>query len=609
VAVGGPVACAPFDEADVIDDALTLEAQIAGSAISLVGRLQELESGPRPFEPAYKSDLQALIACMEQLAREGEEAVEAAAPGEAATLAAAFTRTLNGWRRVNEALDRTVSLAIRGQLDRRFVLLSPIANCANLGEQRRLHRLQGRAAARTRPAAPAPPAGKTSGSTLLDFDLAAPDPALPPALADCPPDETLPLTPTTSPAAVFIPEDRAERDEFEACLGQLVGADELERSDALYQVIRRHQHLLVARLLSGAGRREPELENVLTALWRNADVLLLEDYFFSARRLKLVPLLALAEPYPACALFRGLLGLFRSPSPGPGPQPAFERLAGQKPAEAETVLRAMLVHPVAEYRRFATDRLPPSCYWSVACFPEAPVASLADMLERLARPDVTDDHRKVFFDCTARTLLAGRTEADVRAARRMLATYFAFGFFVEDEYFRKILDLNEAVERGEARFHIDNALFRRSLEAFRRDKEGGGLRTTQLPRSFTQVPLAIQRKLAREGHYVGLFVSHPHPKIALETLRHIGTTAAAEAVLLSRTANGRVVAELAKREDLMSSYRARLALLSHPKAPLEAAQRYAPLMRVEDLRRIAAGHDASPEVGAYLRNRLGPRRS
>jgi hypothetical protein len=69
------------------------------------------------------------------------------------------------------------------------------------------------------------------------------------------------------------------------------------------------------------------------------------------------------------------------------------------------------------------------------------------------------------------------------------------------------------------------------------------------------------------------------------------------------------VAELAKKEDLMGTYRAGLALLSHPKAPLEAAQRYAPLMRVEDLRRLVAGRNASPEIGAYLRNRVGLRYS
>jgi hypothetical protein len=611
-ALGSLAVSAPFREPEVIENVLALEGELAGRMTSLVERLRRLHREPRSFEPGFKNDLQALIGRMERLSRELAGALDGAAPKGAAVLGAALMRTLEGWRKVNEALDQTVSLAIRGQLDKRFLLLSPIANCANLGERLRLQRLRERIASAAPPAAPVPtmpvpPVG--SRTALLDFDLAAPELALPPTLADSPPDETLPLVPGKSAVVVLRSEDRAEQGEFDACLGRLLGADELERSEALYDVIRRYQHLLVARLFRGSGHHEPELAGILTALWRNADVLLLEDYFFSARRLKLLPLLAMAEPYPASSLFRGLLDLFHSPAPGPGPEQGLAGLAGEQPAEAETVLRAMLVHPAGEYRRFAADRLPPSRYWSVACFPEAPVASLADMLERLARPDVTDDHRKIFFDCTAKTLAAGRTEADVRAARRMLGRYFGFDFFVEDEYFRRILELNTGVERSEARFSIDNTLFKRSLEAFRKEKEGAGLRTTQLPRSFTQVPLAIQRKLAREGHYVSLFVSHPHPKIALETLRHIATPAAAEAVLLTRTANGRVVAELAKKEDLMGTYRARLALLSHPRAPLEAAQRYAPLMRIEDLRRLAAGHDASPEVGAYLRNRVGPRPS
>jgi hypothetical protein len=580
---------------DAVEKVIALEREIVARTAALLERLRALEQAAGAFEPSFKDDLQELIAALQALAERVEEAPAAATGQEARALGTALARALEGWRTITESLDRTVSLAVQGRIDRRFMLLSPIANCANLGERRRLARLRDRLAEAVQKAAAAAPR-----PLVLDLDLVAPEEAASP-LRQASPDETLPLAPPERPAR---PEDGDER-EFEGCLARLLEGDELERSEALADAIRRHQHLLVARLLRGASRREGELDRIMAALWRHAEELLLEDYFFSARRLKLLPLLGQIDACPASVLFAGLLGLFRASAPRP--EQALAGLPGACAAETDTLLRTMLVHPRPDYRRYAAGRVPPSRYWPIACSPEVPVPALAEMLDRLAQDDVNEDHRKIFFDCTARALAAGRTEADVRAARRMMTTYFGFEFFVEDDYFRKILALDEGVARCEARLGIADGCFRRLIEAFRKDKEATGLRGSRMPRSFVEVPLAVQRKLAREGFYVTLFVRHPHPKIALETLRHIKTPAAAEAVLQTRTASALVVGELAKREDLLTSYGSRLALVAHPRATLEAARRYVPHLRPGDLRRLAQSHDTSPEVGAYLRSRLATR--
>jgi hypothetical protein len=339
-------------------------------------------------------------------------------------------------------------------------------------------------------------------------------------------------------------------------------------------VIRRHQHLLLARLLRGARAPEESLARVLEALWRHVDVLLLEDYFFSARRMKLLHLLAV------------------------------DAFAAKDAAEHDVLLRAMVLHPRPEYRRHAISLLSPRSFWSVASCPQAPLAVLADILERMSTPDVPDDYRRIFFDCTMRTVADARTEPQVRSARGMLSTFFTFDFFVEDDYFRKILKLNERVEKEEARLKIEDAFFKRSLEAFKKEKQRAGSRKTRLPRSFTEIPLTVQRKLARDGHYLGLFIRHPHPKIALETLRFITTPGAAEVVVRTKTANSRLVEELARKEDLLTSYAARLALLANPHAPLRAALRYVSGIRAEDLRKLAGSHDVNPEIAAYLRGRV-----
>ena len=550
--------------------------------------LRALEGAPRPFDPRFKDGLEAVIAGMEDLGRYAEAAAERLEPEGVAVLLDDLDRALRAWQEVNEAIERVVSMAVRGRLDKRFFLLSPIANRACLGERLRLHRIRGLLAGRA-PAPPAAPPRPTGAPRpVLDADFLAPE-------ADAARDE--------GPAPGRSPET-PEEEEFDECLSRLRRGDEIDSSDALFDVIRRHQHLLLARLMRAARAPEESLARVLETLWRHVDVLLLEDYFFSARRLKLLHLLAAAEAYSASALFRKLLVLFQRQAPAP-PAAALAEFAPASPAEEAAVLRAMVLHPLPDYRRHAIALLPPESFWPVASFPQAPLAALADILDRLRGDDVSDDYRRIFFDCTLPTVAAARTEIQVRSARVMLNAFFAFDFFVEDDYFRKILGLNERVEKEEARLRIEDAFFKRSLEAFKKEKQRVGSRRTQLPRSFTAIPLTVQRKLARDGHYLGLFIRHPHPKIALETLRFITTPSAAEVVVRTKTANTRLVEEVARKEDLLTSYAARLALLANPHAPLRAAVRYVAGIRAEDLRKLAGSHDINPEIGAYLRGRFG----
>jgi hypothetical protein len=234
------------------------------------------------------------------------------------------------------------------------------------------------------------------------------------------------------------------------------------------------------------------------------------------------------------------------------------------------------------------------------------VAALADVLERLAAPDVPEDHRKVFVDCTHKTLLGTRDPVEVQAARRILNTLFGFDFLIEDEYFQHVLEINESVERAEERLGFQDPVIAHFVEVLKAQKDEVGARPTRPP-SFTGIPLTLQRKLAREGMHLMLFVRHPHPKVALETVRHINSAARAQQVAELPNVNTLVLAEIAKREELFRSGPARLALVGNPRTPLVAAQRHVPLLQLADLKRIAASHDVNPEVATYIRTYLQKR--
>ena len=350
-----------------------------------------------------------------------------------------------------------------------------------------------------------------------------------------------------------------------------------------------------------------ELNDCLGVIARHAELVFLEDYHFSARRMKLSHLLAASTAFATGGFFRGLLTLFHENGTSQ-PDGSFPSVPiGETLDLRETILRTMLFHPAQSYRSFATGELAPSKFWSVTSYPHVPVAALREISERLGADDMTDDYRRVFFDCTFARLMDVRDEAEVRFAREVINRYFTFDFFLEDNYFTKLQTLNQSVEKHEKRFGIDDAFFKRSVAAFLDEKERAGSKKTKLPKSFVEIPLTVQRKLAREGHYLSLFIRHPHAKIALETVRFLDTSAKIEKVLRVRTTNRHVVRAIAKKDDLMSAYPTRLALVSNPHTPVEISLKHLPGIRAGDMRRLAASRDISPELGANLRKRFGAR--
>ncbi len=523
--------------------------------------------------------------------------------------AAAIKDVIEVWACVNVAIDHAVSRVVRGQADRNFQLLSPIANAENLRGRRRLVRLHEgleELASRARPTAKEPEPAETAEPASAekegvdqvledeeDVDLllerAAPLP-----------EEELNYT------GVFDDGD-AEKEEqtpFEECLDRLESPHELDRNDALIDMIRTHQHQLVAHLIRGTAQEDPTLERLLASLWQNAEIVLLDDYFFSVRRSKLTKFIELAEPYPQAERFRRLLRLFR---PGPHGFPTAEDailpIEADEPQEYKTFLRALLLHPLEEYRRYAASNLDPSDYWTLISFPQAPLPALATVLDQLAEPGTPEDYRKVFFDCTLKTLAKTRGEDAIKAVRRILNTLFSFDFFVEDDYFKKILRLNQLVEHEEVRLGRQNAFFQESMRLLKAQKTKVGAKNTRTP-SFSGIPLTVQRKLARDGMYTQLFACHPDAKIALETLPFVNNPDRVSQVVRLPRINAQLLGELAKRDELFRTRTARMSLLANPKTPLRNVYGYVPLMAGTDLRKLAVSKDINPEVAQYLKRIL-----
>ncbi len=119
---------------------LTFEGRFLEQIRRYVSELKALENEPADFKVSFKDHLQAIIVGIEKLATVLEKRAEEMTPDKARKALDVMANTLKAWKEVNATIDQTVGLALKGKLEKRFLLLSPIANTANLNE--RLHLLR-----------------------------------------------------------------------------------------------------------------------------------------------------------------------------------------------------------------------------------------------------------------------------------------------------------------------------------------------------------------------------------------------------------------------------------------------------------------------------------
>jgi hypothetical protein len=227
--------------------------------------------------------------------------------------------------------------------------------------------------------------------------------------------------------------------------------------------------------------------------------------------------------------------------------------------------RALLVHPRAAYREVARAFLAPRDFWPLVVHPSTPAAVLREAWDHL-RPRVDASYLKIFF-VTARDRLVERGDAGrVLETVAFLKEFYTVNAFHEDPYFDLLLGLDAPV-RAEARRHgllVDfDAEYVRRYRAFLQ----GSRLPEQAPEGWGQVPLPVQRRLARRGHFLAHFTCHPIDAIALECLRYITARENVTEFVRQPRINAALLRELARHKPLFRRDDARFALVANPKTP------------------------------------------
>jgi len=373
---------------------------------------------------------------------------------------------------------------------------------------------------------------------------------------------------------------------WEQLVEQLAGRDPLDAHNALDALVNDRVDETVRALHAGGA----VASRLVGVLWRHADALLLRDLGADRGALRFVPFLAGLGPHGA--RFARVIEALRDRS-GIGVVDAIGTDVDDEP-----LLRCLLLHPVSDVRARAAARVPLSSLWTVVEHARTPLAVQSMLLSQLKKRGHTD-HLKVFFFCV-RESIAGASSSELREAVQLVRGFFEVAAFHEDIMFEPLLDLERILrERAGAAGLLDDS-YAHAVAVF---VDEGTSDETPLDH-LRDVPLPLQRKLAREGRFLTTFVCHANERIAKECVPHLLRRDDVTRYLRLVTIHRIVLVELAKRRRFFKKDAPKIALLSNPKTPAGIARNYVALVGDEQLRALSNNRHINPDVRRLIQQRL-----
>ncbi|RMH23155.1 MAG: hypothetical protein D6696_01475 [Acidobacteria bacterium] len=390
-------------------------------------------------------------------------------------------------------------------------------------------------------------------------------------------------------------------------LDALLKADALDLETELTDLLLHHKREVMDFVLE--QREERRYRPLLDRLWEAADLVLLDDLFAirdhrRAHDEKVFE--ALIDSRVDDGRFRTVWSLLaRVDRPDPRQVMAAFARAGHQATEQDLqiVWRCLVLgHRDPGMRAHAASHLTLYAAWQSMSHPSIPLESIQALGDRFTKREDEDAH-KIFFDCVRDRLKTAaqsfRTGEEMETLTRVILQLLDFTFLVESGYFERFDDLLATFLERAQTMGLSVAYFeslRQKLEEARRSggKEG------KLPKGIQKLPLTIQRRLASDPRYVSWFVTHPDPRIAGETVRHIGLSNV-ERLLRYPEINATVMASILRRPELFTRKQPLIVALNHPKCTHAFASRYlAGMARSRggrhELQRLARNPSANPAV-------------
>ncbi len=395
----------------------------------------------------------------------------------------------------------------------------------------------------------------------------------------------------------------ADADELDRGLHALTHGDHLDVEDALVTLTGPLRYAFADYI----ERQDDPFEMLEEGLWLRPEILLINDYWQYHPQVRLLDLLRRKSRRKRSGSFAAIQGFFseeHSRAENGSAQRVVDELQKTPLDERDTYLRCLTLHPNHEIRRYAVTNVNLDGFWKVVTPETVPLTTLLSMLERVAGSKRYDENfQKVFFHAVHRRLLCANSRSDVLYARGIVRILAELPFFMEDEYFEKLIRVVDYLAAKEKRFGVENGVLDEYIDKLRREKDRIGTLKTDSP-SIAEVPAVVLRKLARDGHFWFELSMHPLYKIARETVRHINSPDRALRVANNHVVNQDVLREIGRKRGLFATRTARLALLGNPRTPPAVSLDYLPDLSRQDQEQLIRRATVHPE----LRKRILDRR-
>lgn len=384
---------------------------------------------------------------------------------------------------------------------------------------------------------------------------------------------------------------------LDRALSALARGDDLDVEDALVAITGPLRHAFADHVRSHAG----DLDDLEIGLWRRPEILVAGDYWGHEKGLRLLDVLAESASDRMKSAATTLTGLFAS---GRSASSVVHSLHDVHESQRDRFARCLLFHPDYEVRRYVANNADINSIWKVVTPESVPCATILSLLERLVGSSrYTTAQRKIFFDSVYRRLLSLTSRSDVLYARGIVRIFVKLSFFLEDGYFHKLSALLDYLEAKEKAHGINDGLLTQYIARVRVEKERVGSIAGEEP-SFDGVPLVVLRKLARDGHFWSVLITHPIVKIARETVPHVSTRDRALHAAGNHRVNSEVLRGLGRKRELFSTHQARMLLLSNPQTPVAVSMNFVSDLARKDVEALLRRSTVHPELRSMLRARF-----
>ncbi len=385
----------------------------------------------------------------------------------------------------------------------------------------------------------------------------------------------------------------------------------LLRFSKLLELLRTRRAELQAILVSPTEDATLKSE-LLFALWRSFDVVLLEEYYGRSedRSQLLRAILSNSENQSVRRMLK-VMQFFSCDRANDTTGERVEALISLwefEARDAQVVYRCLTYHPYsASARTHGIQALELSALWTLLAIPSYPIGAVAEAASRIFSKESLE-LQKVFLDLKwedlTALLAAPLAEPQVLDVERTLFAFSESAMLLEDKYHERFVNLVQRfLAVGAATVSTGFRAFFEAILLLRQEL------TTATPPPIELIkalPDEVRARLEKNLFYLYYYSTHPVDSVAVTALDLITSEHTWQLLLRNRSLNPALLRRIAGRRSLLTKHQTRRLVAFHPKAVPAFAGVFARDLSRGELRELLASHEANPAMRKLAEQLLGP---